>query len=196
MNIINLRTHRAPAILGLVLLLVMGIWSVVHYAASEKERDLRAWETLLGVVAESRAQSVNQWVDSQYAVIRELTENASLRFYLSQTTAASNAESLETQAAQTGYLRNLLETTAERSGFSQLSRQAMIQANIAATSDSGIVIIDKTGKVVVETSGFQSDETLKASLSRSSRRNPGPGHRQLQRWLVSSARATSYFPCC
>jgi len=166
MNIINLRTHRAPAILGLVLLLVMGIWSVVHYAASEKERDLRAWETLLGVVAESRAQSVNQWVDSQYAVIRELTENASLRFYLSQTIAASNAESLETQAAQTGYLRNLLETTAERSGFSQLSRQAMIQANIAATSDSGIVIIDKTGKVVVETSGFQSDETLKATLLR------------------------------
>lgn len=166
MNIINLRTHRAPAILGLVLLLVMGIWSVVHYAASEKERDLRAWETLLGVVAESRAQSVNQWVDSQYAVIRELTENASLRFYLSQTTAASNAESLETQAAQTGYLRNLLETTAERSGFSQLSRQVKIQANVAATSDSGIVIIDKAGKVVVETSGFQSDETLKATLLR------------------------------
>jgi HD-GYP domain-containing protein (c-di-GMP phosphodiesterase class II) len=164
MNNINLRTQRAPAILGLVLLLVVGIWSVVHYAASEKERDLRAWETLLGVVAESRAQSVNQWVDSQYAVVRELTENASVRFYLSQAIDGADAGAVETQAAQTGYLRNLLESTAARSGFSQLSGQAKIPANVSSTSDSGMVILDKGGKVVVETSGFQSDETLKATL--------------------------------
>ena len=164
MKNINLRTHRAPAILGLVILLVVGIWSVVHYAASEKERDLRAWETLLGVVAETRVQSINQWVDSQYALVRELAENASLRFYLSQAMEGASGDSVETQAAQTGYLRNLLETTAERSGFSKLSGQPKVAANVASTSDSGIVIIDKAGKVIVETSGFQSDETLKATL--------------------------------
>ncbi|MBS1130857.1 MAG: Metal-dependent phosphohydrolase, subdomain [Proteobacteria bacterium] len=166
MKITNLRTNRGPAILGLIILLAGGIWSVVHYAASEKERDLRAWETLLGVVAESRAQSVNQWIDAQYSVVRELTENASLRFYLSQTAAGETGDSQETQAAQTGYLRNLLETTAERSGFSSPSRQAKVQANIASASDSGLVIIDKAGKVLVETSGFQSDETLKATVLR------------------------------
>ncbi|MBS1139051.1 MAG: Metal-dependent phosphohydrolase, subdomain [Proteobacteria bacterium] len=162
----NLHTSRTPAILGLIILLVGGIWSVVHYAASEKERDLRAWETLLGVVAESRAQSVNQWIDAQYAVVRELTENASLRFYLSQTAAGEGGDSVETQAAQTGYLRNLLETTAERTGFSAQSRQSKVQANVGSASDSGLVIIDKAGKVIVETAGFHSDETLKATLLR------------------------------
>src|SRR5574343_402446 len=164
MNNINLRTQKAPAILGLLLLLVVGIWSVVHYAENEKERDLRAWETLLGVVAESRAQSVNQWIDSQYSVVRELTENASLRFYLTQAIDGGDTGSMETRAAQVGYLRNLIETTAARSGFSLLSGQAKVQANIASTSDSGIVIIDKGGKVVAETAGFQSDEMLKATL--------------------------------
>lgn len=165
MKNINLRTSRTPAILGLIILLLGGIWSVVHYAASEKERDLRAWETLLGVVAESRAQSVNQWIDAQYAVVRELTENASLRFYLSQA-VVEGGDSQETQAAQTGYLRNLLETTAERTGFSAQSRQPKVQANVASASDSGLVIIDKAGKVVVETSGFHIDETLKATMLR------------------------------
>ncbi|MBU1363628.1 MAG: HD domain-containing protein [Gammaproteobacteria bacterium] len=154
----------APAILLLGGLLIVGVWSIINYAANEKERDLRAWETLLGVVAESRVQSLNQWIDGQYGVVRELADNASLRFYLSQLVVAPDAESIGSQAAQFGYLRNLLETTAERNGFSLASQKTKIQANIASASDSGIVIVDLTGKTIVGTSGFHVDEVLKATL--------------------------------
>lgn len=160
------RKQWAPAILALGLLLIVGVWSIINYAASEKERDLRAWETLLGVVAESRAQSLNQWIDTQYGVVRELADNASLRFYLSQLAAAPDVESVDSQAAQFGYLRNLLETTAEKNGFSLAGQKTKVQANIASASDSGIVIVEATGKTVVGTSGFHADDILKATLLR------------------------------
>lgn len=161
------RTQWAPAILALALLLVVGGGAIIHYAASEKERDLRAWETLLGVVAESRAQSLNQWIDTQYGVVRELAENASLRFYLAQLAIAPDAETVvDSQAAQFGYLRNLLETTADKNGFSLAGQKTKIQANIASESDSGIVIVDSAGKTIVGTSGFLADDTLKSTLLR------------------------------
>ena len=160
------RHQWAPAALALALLLAAGVWAIVNYAASEKERDLRAWETLLGVVAETRAQSLNQWIDTQYAVVRELAENASLRFYLSQLLVAPDAETVDSQAAQFVYLRNLLETTAEKSGFSLASQKTKVQANVAAAADSGIVIVDAAGKTIVATSGFQKDDALKATLLR------------------------------
>ncbi len=160
------RHQWAPAALALALLLAAGVWAIVNYAASEKERDLRAWETLLGVVAETRAQSLNQWIDTQYAVVRELAENASLRFYLSQLLVAPDAETVDAQAAQFAYLRNLLETTAEKSGFSLASQKTKVQANVAAAADSGIVIVDAAGKTIVATAGFQKDDALKATLLR------------------------------
>lgn len=160
------RHQWAPAALALALLLAAGVWAIVNYAASEKERDLRAWETLLGVVAETRAQSLNQWIDTQYAVVRELAENASLRFYLSQLLVAPDAETVDAQAAQFAYLRNLLETTAEKSGFSLASQKTKVQANVAAVADSGIVIVDAAGKTIVATAGFQKDDALKATLLR------------------------------
>jgi HD-GYP domain-containing protein (c-di-GMP phosphodiesterase class II) len=160
------RNQWLPAILALALLLVVGVWSIINYAASEKDRDLRAWETLLGVVAESRAQSLNQWVDTQYGVVRELAENASLRFYLSQLVVVPDAGNVESQAAQFAYLRNLLETTAEKNAFSLVGQKTKVQANVASSSDSGLVIVDVAGKTIVGTAGFHADEALKATLLR------------------------------
>ncbi|NTV71129.1 MAG: HD domain-containing protein [Azonexaceae bacterium] len=160
------RKQWAPAILALGVLLIAGVWAIINYAASERERDLRSWETLLGVVAESRSQSLNQWIDVQYGVVRELADNASLRFYLSQLVAAPDAENIDSQAAQFGYLRNLLETTAEKNGFSLTAQKTKVQANIASASDSGIIIVDASGKTIVGTSGFHADEVLKATLLR------------------------------
>ena len=117
MKTISWRSSWLTAVIGLFVLAVIGIASIVAYVGKEKERDLRSWETLLGVVADGRVQSVGQWVDTQSQVFKELAENASLRFYMSQLAAGGDAAS-GAEAAQVTYLRNLLESTAVRTGFS------------------------------------------------------------------------------
>lgn len=159
------RAQLVPAVIGLVAFLAIGIWLILGYVQKEKERDLHSWQTLLGAVADSRAQSVGQWLDAQAAVIKELAENASVRFYLTQGlgTAEPGAES-SALPAQIGYLRNLLEATAERSRFSGAAAQARVPANIDLPVDSGLVIADQTGRPVAETTGFRTDDTLRATL--------------------------------
>lgn len=164
MKTVSLRSGWFPALLGLIGLSIVGGWAIHAYVEKEKSRDLQAWETLLGVVADGRVQSVGQWVDSQSQVLKELAENASVRFYVTQLAASTGAEASNSDAAQLGYLRNLLESTAGRSGFSVATGQAKIPANIDLASDSGIVIVDAAGKKVAETAGFRINKTLENSL--------------------------------
>ena len=157
------RSQLVPAIVALAALLAIGAWLILGYVQKEKERDLHGWRTLLGTVADSRSQNIGQWLDAQMAVIREIAENASVRFYLTQYTATPDGGSF-TPPAQAGYLRNLLEATAERSHFAGTPNQARIPANIDLPVDSGLVIVDQEGKPIAETSGFRTDDTLRATL--------------------------------
>ena len=157
------RSQLIPALVVLAALLAVGTWLILGYAQKEKERDLHGWQTILGTVADSRAQSIGQWLDAQTAVIREIAENASVRFYLTQYIGTAEGEP-PTPPAQAGYLRNLLEATAERSRFSGAPAQARVPANIDLPVDSGLVIIDQAGKTIAETSGFRTDDTLRATL--------------------------------
>ena len=91
MKTIAWRSSWLSAVIGLIVLAVIGIGSIVAYVDKEKARDLRAWETLLGIVADGRVQGVGQWVDTQSQVFKELAENASLRFYMSQLAAGGDA---------------------------------------------------------------------------------------------------------
>lgn len=160
------RNQLLPAIAGFVLLFLLGATLIFSYIGKAQQRDLRAWETMLGVVADTRQQDVDRWLDMQSAVMRELAENASLRFYVSQLDALAQgrANDPEGGAAQTAYLRNLVETTAERTLFSVAAGQVKVQANIDKASDSGIVVVDAGGRPLVETSGFRTDELLRSTL--------------------------------
>lgn len=166
MKTVSWRSGWLSALVALACLSLVGGGAILAYVDKEKSRDLHAWETLLGVVADGRMQSVGQWVDSQAQVVKELAENASVRFYVSQLAAASGNDGAAVDAAQLGYLRNLLESTAGRSGFSVASGQATIPANIDQASDSGFIIVDATGRKVAETTGFRPGKRLDAGLQR------------------------------
>lgn len=156
------RAQLVPALVGLVAFFVLGAWLILNYVEREKERDLLNWQTLLGTVADSRAQSIGQWLDAQATVVKEVAENASVRFYLTQGTSPGSEPA--TVPAQIAYLRNLLDATAERSHFSGAVAQARVPANIDIPVDSGLVIADRNGMPVAETKGFRTDDTLKAAL--------------------------------
>ena len=72
----------AGAILALVV--VIGVAVVYFFVENQRERDLQAWQTRLGIVANSRAAAVNEWVREQFFTMSSLAENASLQLYMTK----------------------------------------------------------------------------------------------------------------
>ena len=54
------RNQLLPAIAGFVLLFLLGATLIFSYIGKAQQRDLRAWETMLGVVADTRQQDVDR----------------------------------------------------------------------------------------------------------------------------------------
>lgn len=151
-------------VIGLALLLVVGLWFIFAYAHKEKGRDLHTWEALLGAVVDNHARNVSQWLDAQTAVVQELANNTSVRFYLTQLDATEDKNVSAEHSAQVAYLRNLLEATAERNHFSRSAGVARLPANVEFAADAGLVIVDKDGITLTESTGFRTDDTLRATM--------------------------------
>jgi HD-GYP domain-containing protein (c-di-GMP phosphodiesterase class II) len=139
------------AVLGLLgICAAVGIGLAIHFVQSERQRTLQQWQVRLGIVADSRASDVAQWLDSQYTTMRDLAQNASLQMYVGGLTAGAK----DTQTVEGGYLRNLLTATAQRDGFIPSRPKQQINANVAITGTSGLAILDTSGKALVATNGM------------------------------------------
>ena len=106
----------------------------------------------MGIVADSRAAAVEEWVGQQFGAMRELSENASLQLYLTQLQLMRQAGvPLTDDAAEAGYLRNLLVATADRTGFKALTPPGQVNANVAPLPVAGIALTDNDGNILVAT---------------------------------------------
>lgn len=157
-----LRKHTPFAAFSILAVLVaVGLWLIFAYLDKVQERDSRNWQTVLGVMADARLQSVDTWLETQQGTLRELSGNASLQLYLTQISAAGKEAADSAIAAQTGYLRNLIVATAERGSFSSPEMQPRVQANIPSRPGNSLALLNRHGAVVTATSGF----TLPAALA-------------------------------
>lgn len=137
---------------GVVLLAIaiIGVFLVFRFIESERQRELQQWQIRMGIVADSRAAAVTEWIEQQFATMRELADNASLQLYMTELALLGAAADPE-DSGETGYLRNLLIATAERAGFSQPAERSEVAANIERAGLAGIAVTDRTGKVLVAT---------------------------------------------
>ena len=71
---------------GLLVVMAVAIFAAFTFVESEREREIQAWQIRLGIVADSRAADVNEWIDQNFTAIRELAQNASLQVYMSTLT--------------------------------------------------------------------------------------------------------------
>ena len=136
------RANRTVVVAAALLLLIglLGVWLVFRFVNSERERELQQWQIRLGIVAESRAAAISEWVETQYETLNDLAENASLQLYLTELMLVQGDRALVTdESAQAQYLSNLLTATAERSGFDAASSGPRVAANV----DGGRVELDK-----------------------------------------------------
>jgi HD-GYP domain-containing protein (c-di-GMP phosphodiesterase class II) len=140
--------------IGVVMLAVMvaGVFFSFQFVEGERNRNLQVWQNRLGIVADSRAASVNEWVDRNFATIRELAENASLQLYMTELAQSKGDRSGVTdEPAQATYLRNLLVATAERTGFTPTVEAVEIAANVEKVGVAGLGLTDADGRAIVTT---------------------------------------------
>lgn len=142
------RYSAVIAATSFVAILIISTIILLKFADIERRRDLINWETRLNIVADSRANAVNEWIERQFLELDSLAQNQSLQLYSSQIQQISATP--KEDPFQISYLRNLLISTAERSGFVGKTQQA-INANVPLESTSGIAILDKNKKPLVST---------------------------------------------
>ncbi len=164
---------------ALVLGIAIAITVAKYYVGEELKRETQVWQVRLGIVADSRVSAVNEWVDANFAFLRNLTQNASLQLYMSELASAgqqpqqdslippgvdgggSEADSLLQglgsagggldAGASAGFLRNLLFATAERSPFKAPPPVGEIAANVERVGVAGLGLVDKDAEPILST---------------------------------------------
>ncbi len=140
------------AAVGLVVLAVGAILFSFRFVEDERKREMQAWQIRLGIVADSRAAAIDEWIDRNFAALRELTENASLQLYMTELELSEgDKDAVTDEAAQATYLRNLLVASADRTGFVPPPSAGEINANIEKAGVAGLGLADKDGKPIVST---------------------------------------------
>lgn len=134
---------------AIALAMVSSVVAIFLYFSDQKERAVQNWQIRLGIVADSRLAAVNEWLESNFSVVRELSENASLQLYMSN--ARSPSINLQERSAQVQYLRNLLVATAERSGFKAPNAVGEVAANVERAGVAGIALVLADGTLVAAT---------------------------------------------
>lgn len=136
--------------LALAVIAVLGIFFVFRFVESERQREMQDWQIRLGIVADSRAGAINDWIEDQFGIVRSLAENASLQLYVTELSLlGEDADSDE--LGEAGYLRNLLIATAERAEFTEPLTGPELNANVERVGLAGMALLDPNGKVLVAT---------------------------------------------
>ena len=139
------------------------IFGAFKFVEDERARTLQEWQIRLGIVGDSRSSAVNDWLEGNFATMRELAENASLQLYMSEiATAKAPAEAgldedpfaTSDGAAETTYLRNILTATAQRTGFKPPVEAAAVSANIERIGVAGLGLVDAKGLPVASSPGM------------------------------------------
>jgi HD-GYP domain-containing protein (c-di-GMP phosphodiesterase class II) len=166
-----------PLILVLIVLViaVLGSSAVMRFVREEQRRELLSWQNKLGLIADSRAADVEEWLGRQFKELGGVAENPSLQLYLTE--LVSQERKIAEDPAQAVFLRNLMSMTADRLGFVEpVSKEIKsIDASVTQPSGVGIAILDNDGKVLVSTAGLP---VLDANLSRKIQESP-PGKASL-----------------
>lgn len=144
---------------ALVIAATAALVLVVRFVAAERERDLRAWQVRLGIVADSRFAAVEAWLAAQRDELAGLAANEALQVYLSELALADDDPSRRIiLEAQLDYLQNLLIVSGERAGFSSEPRGPEVGANVRRVGVAGLALYGMDGRPIVATPGMPPPE--------------------------------------
>ncbi|MBT7582687.1 MAG: HD domain-containing protein [Kordiimonadaceae bacterium] len=141
----------------IAVLVVFGLLSMAvawRYANTEQAREKLNWQNRISAVLNGRADAVEKWLQGNKNAIDDLSENATLRLYLSSLSSDMGLVNAG-EAALGEYILPLLNDRANQNGFSAIdSEQFEVNANTPRQKHAGLAITDTTGKILVATAGM------------------------------------------
>lgn len=140
--------------LGVAVFVAVGIFLMMQFAANEREREMRQWQSRMTIVIDSRFTDINRWINRQLDDLRGVADNASVQLYLTVFHEAGVAVEGEEEPAELGYLGNLLEVVADRAGFVGEISGPEVDANVQRSGVAGLALIDMENFIIVASSGF------------------------------------------
>lgn len=146
------RTFLAPA-LGLLAVLVIALFAIFKFAASEAEKGLESWQSKMNLVADSRVAEVSEWLNRHLGNIESLAADASVQLYASTIVETEDAGNNGAEA-QRGYIYSLLAVEAEANGFHEQRAIDSVAANVKRPNRAGIALVNSTGEILVATAGM------------------------------------------
>jgi PAS domain S-box-containing protein len=140
----------------LLLAAAVGVYLVFAFVAEERARELRAWQVRLGIVADSRAAAVDDWLARQQDEVRALAGNPTVQLFATELHLAGGDPNQVIDAeAQREYLHNLFAVTADRTGFTGPLVGPAVAANVEQRALGGLALVDRQGRLLAATSGFR-----------------------------------------
>ncbi|MEQ9490214.1 MAG: HD domain-containing phosphohydrolase [Alphaproteobacteria bacterium] len=131
---------------------VVGGVAVFQFIAAEREREMTRWQVRMGIIADSRFNETDKWLDSQLKELRGIASNESVQLYMTILYDAEDGAS-GAASAEAEYLGNLLAVVADRAGFQADLSAPQVSANIGRTGNAGLALIDANGRLVVGSPG-------------------------------------------
>ncbi|NMM45242.1 PAS domain-containing protein [Rhodospirillaceae bacterium KN72] len=139
---------------GVVIFAAVGIALMLQFAASERDREMRQWQSRMSIVIDSRYTDIDRWLTRQIDDLRGIADNASVQLYLTVFHEAGTDPNAEDAPAELGYLGNLLEVVADRAGFKSETTGPQVSANVQKVGVAGLALVDMDHFVIVSSSGF------------------------------------------
>lgn len=137
---------------ALAVVFLVALAGILSFSSQERERDLGHLRSSLSIVASSRARDVEDWLLRQQEVLNDLANNESLQLYVNVVRSMRDEDG--STAAELGYLRNLLEATARRTGFAANPGQEQLPANVRPIGVAGLALLEPDGSLMVASVGM------------------------------------------
>ncbi|MFN4281278.1 MAG: HD-GYP domain-containing protein [Alphaproteobacteria bacterium] len=139
--------------LAIAAALAVGVAGALALGQADRERELRAWQNRLAIVADSRFADISNWLERQFEELAGLAANTSVQLYMTEL-AASGGQSPERDPALVTYLRNLLTVSAERARFAAPLEGPDVPANVRRVGVAGLVLLDRERAAIAQTVGL------------------------------------------
>ena len=136
---------------GILVVLVVGLWLIMRFAASQADQDIQNWQSRLTLIADSRAADASAWLNRHLLTVEQLAADASIQLYATQAAISDDQSSVD---AQRGYIFNFLSAEADRSGFHERRAIDTVAANVKRPHRAGLAVVDGAGMLLVMSPGM------------------------------------------
>lgn len=143
--------RRTVAIsLAFILALTIVAYFSWRLITQQQESELLSWQNRLAIIAESRTERVQSWLDEHFTALQRLSEQDPVNLYVDSLLQGTLPQN-EALLIQKRYLENFLAATAAQADFLPTRPSAKVDANIPRTGNAGLAIIAPDGRIIAAT---------------------------------------------